>query len=163
MWYYLIMKLFLDETEQNGIQRLTVSGGKNNNNGINMQQNTSNCDSSSGISSSSATSLQRSANAFGGATINGEASNDNQHYHQLWQDDVPATNERSNGYGNGTTKSHNGKMKSDQLSNGNQTSTNSQNAYIDAFSGPGSKTSGKKFDVEESKTKKPKSLLVLNN
>ena len=42
-------------------------------------------------------------------------------------------------------------MKSDQLSNGNQTSTNSQNAYIDAFSVPGSKTSGKIVDLDESK------------
>ena len=89
-----------------------------------MQQNSSNCDSSSGISSSSATSLQRSANMFVGTTINGDGpSSDSQHYHQLWQDDALGKNEKSNDYGNSTTKSHNGNMKSDQLVNGSQPPT----------------------------------------
>ena len=130
-----------------------MSSGKSNTTGNKsiMQQNTSNCDSSSGISSSSATSLQRSSNIFGG-TVNGDApSSDSQHYHQLWQDEVPSNNlkgvhnednETSNSYGNSTTKSYNGKTKSDHLSDGNQPSTNSQNVHNYNFISTGSNTSG---------------------
>jgi hypothetical protein len=51
-------------------------------------QNISNCDSSSGISSSSATSLQRTANPPAGANSEGIVG-DHQHYHQLWLDEIP--------------------------------------------------------------------------
>ena len=51
-------------------------------------QNISNCDSSSGISSSSATSLQRTANPLAGANSDGIVG-DHQHYHQLWLDEIP--------------------------------------------------------------------------
>ena len=126
-----------------------MSGGKSYNSGSknSMQPNSSNCDSSSGISSSSATSLQRSANIFGVTAMNGDGpTSDSQHYHQLWQDEVPGKNEKSNGYENNTTKNHNGKMKSNQLSNGNQPSNNSQNTYKDSFAEPGSNSLGKQID-----------------
>jgi len=75
--------------------------------------------------------------------MNGDGpTSDSQHYHQLWQDEVPGKNEKSNGYENNTTKNHNGKMKSNQLSNGNQPSNNSQNAYKDSFAEPGSNSLG---------------------
>ena len=57
-----------------------------------LSQNLSNCDSSSGISSSSATSLQqRTSNSVGGANGDGFGGGENQqHYHQLWLDDIPS-------------------------------------------------------------------------
>ena len=126
--------------------------GKNNNYGNKniAQQNVSNCDSSSGISSSSASSLQKNINLFG-SSVNGDmASNEQQHYHQLWQDDIPTqalhaldvcgeTNEKSEinfknsslVTGNNATKIQNGTNKSDHMVNGGHESYVSQNFNAD--------------------------------
>merc|ERR1719278_197193 len=79
-----------DDGDELGAATLAISGKGNNYGNKNIaQQNISNCDSSSGISSSSATSLQKNINLFG-SSVNGDvASNEQQHYHQLWQDDIP--------------------------------------------------------------------------
>ena len=124
-----------------------TASSKSNNTGNKslINQNISNCDSSSGVSSSSATSLQKSVNVAGN-TINGDGPfGDHQHYHQLWQDEIPNkeikeldildencrgpninvgnshTSARSNAIGN-----HNGQIESNNLLNGTQ-SLNSEN------------------------------------
>ena len=140
--------------------RLPASNKSNNTENKNLiQQNISNCDSSSGVSSSSATSLQKSANIFGGA-INGDGpTNDQQHYHQLWQDDVPAKaiierdfrnvngegsemnfNNSIKGTGRDGIEGHIGQILSEKNINGNQT-LNSANIN-QTFVTQGSKTTG---------------------
>ena len=137
---------------------------KNNNNPNRsiQQQNISNCDSSSGISSSSATSLQRTANILAGA-INGDgALGDHQHYHQLWLDEIPAKGikeldiqvEKSESSviqprdifaitGDNAIKSHNGQLRTGEILNGNQCSVDPDKVCNDTKLLKGSKSIGK--------------------
>ena len=127
-----------------------------------IQQNISNCDSSSGISSSSATSLQRTTNAIGGG-INGDGIlGDHQHYHQIWHDEsqVKGLKEADRhsescgtsqfGYNSTTTgnessviTSHNDQMQSEQTRNGDQNLHSSQNVNNGIFAIKESKPIGK--------------------
>ena len=128
----------------------------NNSNKNTQQQNISSYDSSSGISSSSATSLQRTSNIFAGS-INGDgASGDHQHYQQLWLDepvkgikdlDIPKVNiqsgDNSTITGDNAIKNQNGQMKHGEIWNGQQ-SSNGPNDVNDINSLRVSKNIGKK-------------------